>query len=77
VGRRPLREDARRALPGGAGARTNPEEGTMADDDDTNELLKEIRDLQREELDRQNRFLWVLVPIFAILCIQTVLLLVR
>ena len=46
-------------------------------DDDTNELLKEIRDLQRDELDRQTRFLWVLVPIFAILCIQTVLLIVR
>lgn len=44
---------------------------------DMSELLKEIRDLQREALDRQNRFLWVLVPIFAILCIQTVLAIMR
>ncbi len=49
---------------------------TMADDD-ANQLLKEIRDLQREALDRQARFLWVLVPIFAILCVQTVLVLTR
>ena len=40
-------------------------------------LLKEIRDLQRETLDRQSRFLWILIPIFAVLCVQTVLLLVR
>lgn len=39
-------------------------------------LLKEIRDLQRESLDRQGRFLWILIPIFAVLCVQTVLLLV-
>jgi hypothetical protein len=44
----------------------------MADEDMT-ALLTEIRNLQREALDRQNRFLWVLVPIFAILCIQVVL----
>lgn len=42
-------------------------------DDETIKLLAEIRDLQREALDRQTRFLWVLVPIFAVLCIQTVL----
>lgn len=46
-------------------------------DEDTVKLLTEIRDLQREALDRQNRFLWVLVPIFAVLCIQTVLTLTR
>ena len=49
----------------------------MADDEDMTKLLTEIRDLQREALDRQTRFLWVLVPIFAILCVQTVLSLVH
>ncbi|MEQ9321455.1 MAG: hypothetical protein RIF41_19985 [Polyangiaceae bacterium] len=42
-------------------------------DEETTKILAEIRDLQREALDRQTRFLWVLVPIFAVLCIQTVL----
>ena len=45
--------------------------------DESVKLLEEIRDLQREALDRQTRFLWVLVPIFAVLCIQTVLTLIR
>jgi hypothetical protein len=36
-------------------------------------LLKEIRDLQRESLDRQTRFLWILLPIFAVLVVQVVL----
>jgi hypothetical protein len=40
-------------------------------------LREEIRDLMVESLDRQNRFLWILVPIFAVLCIQTVLLITR
>lgn len=40
-------------------------------------LLAEIRDVQRESLDRQNRFLWISIPIFAVLCIQTTLLLFR
>lgn len=48
----------------------------MADDEMVG-LLKEIRDLQREALDRQTRFLWILVPIFAVLCVQVVLMLVR
>ena len=48
----------------------------MADEDVT-VLLKEIRDLQREALDRQRSFLWILIPIFAVLCVQAVLLLVR
>ena len=39
-------------------------------------LLSEVRDLQRETLDRQNRFLWMTVPIFAVLCVQAVLLIV-
>jgi hypothetical protein len=49
----------------------------MADDQDKKDellaVLKEIRDLQRESLDRQNRFLWVSIPIFAVLCIQVTL----
>lgn len=54
----------------------------MADDRDDNKdemvaLLKEIRDVQRESLDRQNRFLWVSIPIFAVLCIQVTLALFR
>lgn len=47
------------------------------DSEDTNKLLREIRDLQRESLDRQSRFLWILLPIFAVLCIQTALFLTR
>jgi hypothetical protein len=39
-------------------------------------LLTEIRDLQKQSFDRQNRFLWISIPIFAVLCIQTTLLLV-
>jgi hypothetical protein len=49
----------------------------MSDEEQTNKLLTELRDLQRTAVDLQRRFLWVLVPVFAILCIQTVLLLVR
>ena len=49
----------------------------MADDQDKKDemlvVLKEIRDLQRESLDRQNRFLWVSIPIFAVLCVQATL----
>lgn len=40
-------------------------------------ILQEIRDAHREALDRQNRFLWILVPIFAVLCIQTALTLIN
>jgi hypothetical protein len=44
-------------------------------DDESAQLLKEIRDLQRDAAERQTRFLFILIPIFAILCVQTVLLL--
>jgi hypothetical protein len=58
----------------------------MADDHDDKKLeprdevvalLREIRDVQKESLDRQNRFLWVSIPIFAVLVIQATLLLFR
>jgi hypothetical protein len=48
----------------------------MADDDDLLTVMKEVRDLQREALDRQTRFLWILLPIFAMLCVQVVLMLI-
>jgi hypothetical protein len=48
---------------------------TMADEDMV-ALLKEIRDGQREGLEKQNRFLFILVPIFALMCVQVVLMLV-
>ena len=48
----------------------------MADDEKVVKLLTEIRDLQVQALDRQNRFLWILVPIFAVLCVGVALMLV-
>ncbi len=39
----------------------------MAEDEDTVALLKEIRDIQKKQLDHQARFLWVLLPIFTAL----------
>lgn len=48
----------------------------MADDEEVVKLLTEIRDLQVQALDRQNRFLWILVPIFAVLCVEVALMLV-
>lgn len=38
-------------------------------------LLREIRNTQREASEREARFLWLLIPIFALLCVQAVLLL--
>ena len=38
-----------------------------ADDDKTLEVLKEIRDIQKNQLEQMSRFLWVLLPIFAAL----------
>jgi hypothetical protein len=40
-------------------------------------VLKEIRDMQRQSLERQAQFLWIVLPIFAILCVQTILELIR
>lgn len=45
--------------------------------DDVVKVLHEICDMQRQSLDRQSQFLWMLLPIFAVLCVQTILLLVR
>jgi hypothetical protein len=60
-----------------ASSSTSKEQTMSNDAEDTNKLLKEIRDLQRDSLDRQNRFLWILLPIFAVLCIQTAFFLTR
>jgi hypothetical protein len=60
-----------------ASSSTSKEQAMSNDAEDTNKLLKEIRDLQRDSLDRQNRFLWILLPIFAVLCIQTAFFLTR
>lgn len=40
-------------------------------------LLTKIESTQRESFERQSRLVWVAIPIFAILCVQTVLLLAR
>jgi hypothetical protein len=46
----------------------------MADDDDkTLGVLKEIRDIQKNQLDLMTRFLWVLLPIFAALAMILIL----
>jgi len=45
----------------------------MADDDDTLAVLKEIREIQKKQLDQQARFLWVLLPIFAALAMILIL----
>ena len=39
--------------------------------------LAKLEALQREAAERQSRVVWVALPIFAVLCVQTVLLLVR
>lgn len=44
-----------------------------ARDASTVALLREIRDVQQKMLDTQTRFLWVLLPIFALLTILTIL----
>lgn len=69
---------------GGVGEDAANEELAMADeeivkagDDEMTQVLKEIRDLQREAIVKQAQFLWILVPIFAVLCVQAVLILVR
>jgi len=41
------------------------------------ELLESIRVLHREAYDRQTRLVWVAIPCFAVLCVQTVLLIMR
>jgi len=43
----------------------------MADLND--DLLKEIRDLHAQMLSTQKNFLWILLPIFVLLAIQTIL----
>jgi len=45
--------------------------------DDLLAVLREILDTQRQSSERQARFLWLLIPIFALLCVQVVLLLFR
>lgn len=47
------------------------------EDGDMLGVLREIRDIQREGAERQARFMWILIPIFALLCVQIVLQLVR
>mgnify|MGYP000864357521 CR=1 FL=1 len=41
------------------------------------ELLESIQGLHREAYDRQTRLVWVAIPCFAVLCVQTVLLIMR
>ena len=45
----------------------------MADDDTNLEVLKEIREIQKKQLELQNRFLWVLLPIFAAIAMILIL----
>ena len=48
----------------------------MGDEDSSDEtlaVLREIRDLQREMLARQNAHLWILLPIFALLAMMLIL----
>lgn len=46
-------------------------------DDDMLRVLTDIRDGQRKALEHQSQFLWILIPIFALLCVQIVLELIR
>lgn len=55
----------------------NDDKGREIPADEMVRLLTEIRDIQRDSLERQNRFLWISIPIFAVLCIQATLLLFR
>jgi hypothetical protein len=41
------------------------------------ELLKDISAMHKEAYERQMRLVWVAIPIFAVLCVQTVLLIMR
>lgn len=41
------------------------------------ELLTEIKTLHREAYERQTRLVWVAIPCFAVLCVQTILLIMR
>jgi len=43
------------------------------DDEQVVEVLKAIRAQQGEMLAQQGKFLWILLPIFALLAIQTIL----
>ena len=45
----------------------------MADDEDMLAVLKEIRELQKKQLDHQARFLWILLPIFTALAMILIL----
>lgn len=49
------------------------EDTTPTTTDETVAVLKEILALQKTQIERQQRALWILVPIFAVLCIQAVL----
>ncbi|HNS98132.1 MAG TPA: hypothetical protein PLJ27_11860 [Polyangiaceae bacterium] len=53
------------------------DETNKESNDATVALLREIRDIQKESLDWQRRFLWILIPIFAVLVVQATLLLFR
>lgn len=55
----------------------SPETTSASGSGDLLAVLREIRDTQRESAERQARFLWLLIPIFALLCVQVVLLLLR
>jgi len=57
----------------GSGATAMTLVPAMADDDDTLAVLKEIREIQKKQLDQQARFLWVLLPIFAALAMILIL----
>ena len=45
----------------------------MADDDKVLEVLQEIRELQRQQVETQHKYNWVLLPIFVILTIAAIL----
>jgi hypothetical protein len=53
--------------------------GTMTDEHAQQmiALLTELRATQKESYERQSRLVWVAIPIFAVLCVQTVLLISR
>ncbi len=58
-----------------AEAGDKPKAAAPSDGGDMLAVLRDIRDAQRESTERQGRFMWLLIPIFALLCIQVVLLL--
>lgn len=49
------------------------EENSVAPSDEQLVLLEEIRDLNREQLAAQRMYLWILLPIFALLTILVIL----